>query len=209
MHTPQAPDSAPRVSTIGSLFSGAAGLDLAALQLFPAASIAWHCDDDTAASTILAHHWPDVPNLGDITAIDWTTVERVDALTGGFPCQDLSLAGRRAGLTNNTQSGLWSHMAAAIDALRPQYVLIENVKGLLYGSAVRHVEPDSTGLGDNPTRPVLRAFGAVLGDLADLGFDAQWTILRAAEVGASHHRDRVFVLAYPAHTHSNPIRPQP
>ncbi|MBF6399760.1 DNA cytosine methyltransferase [Nocardia cyriacigeorgica] len=185
---------------IGSLFSGAGGLDLAALELFPGSSMAWHSEVDSAASKVLAHHWPDVPNLGSVTEIDWHTVEPVDILTGGFPCQDVSAAGRRAGLADGTRSGLWSHMAAAIDVLRPRYVLIENVRGLLSAAAIRRVESDHADVGYMGSRPVLRALGAVLGDLADLGFDAEWTCVRASQVGACHRRERVFVLAYPADT---------
>ncbi|MEV0357150.1 DNA cytosine methyltransferase [Nocardia sp. NPDC050697] len=194
---------------IGSLFSGAGGLDLAALELFPGSSMAWHCEVDAAASKVLAHHWPDVPNLGDVTAVDWSAAEPVDVLTGGFPCQDVSLAGRRAGLTGESRSGLWSHMAAAIAVLRPRYVLIENVRGLLSAQAIRGVEPGPDGVGDLGGRPVLRAFGVVLGDLADLGFDAEWTCLPAAAIGAAHRRERVFVLAFPADSDSDAVRQQP
>lgn len=183
---------------IGSLFSGAGGLDLAALELFPGSSMVWHAEVDTAASKVLAHHWPEVPNLGDVTQIDWHAVEPVDVLTGGFPCQDVSLAGRRAGLSAETRSGLWAHMAAAIDVLRPRYVLIENVRGLLSAEAIRGMEPGSGPVGDMGGRHVLRALGAVLGDLAGLGFDAEWTCLPASKVGAAHRRERVFVLAFPA-----------
>ncbi|MBF6411236.1 DNA (cytosine-5-)-methyltransferase [Nocardia farcinica] len=198
------------MSRIGSLFSGAGGLDLAALALFPGSSMAWHSEVDTAASRVLAHHWPSVPNLGDITAVDWAAVPPVDVLTGGFPCQDVSAAGRRAGLGEGTRSGLWSYMAEAIAVLRPRYVLIENVRGLLSArAAVRGVEPGPDDLGDDGPRPVLRALGAVLGDLADLGFDADWTCLAASAVGAAHRRERVFVLAYPADADRNAVRQQP
>lgn len=186
------------MTRIGSLFSGAGGLDLAALALFPGSSMAWHAEINPAASAVLAHHWPDVPNLGSVTEIDWTAVEPVDVLCGGFPCQDVSAAGRRAGLAEGTRSGLWSHMAAAIDELRPRFVLIENVRGLLSAPAIRGVESTETDVGYVGTRPVLRALGAVLGDLADLGLDAEWTSLRASTVGACHRRERVFILAYPA-----------
>jgi DNA (cytosine-5)-methyltransferase 1 len=151
---------------------------------------AWFSEIEDAPSKILAHHWPDVPNLGDITKIDWDQVEPVDILGGGFPCQDVSLAGKRAGMTADTRSGLWSYFAAGIAALRPQYVVIENVRGLLSAEAHSDVEPCPWCLGDGPGEPALRALGAVLGDLADLGYDAQWCGLRAADVGAPHGRYR-------------------
>lgn len=176
----------------------AGGLDLAALELFPGSAIAWHSEVDPAASKVLAYHFPGVPNLGDITGIDWSVLEPVDAIVGGPPCQDVSAAGKRAGLSEGTRSGLWSHMATAIDVLRPRYVLIENVRGLLSAKAIRGVEPTADAVADIGSRPVLRALGAVLGDLADVGFDAEWTCLSASTVGACHRRERVFVLAFPS-----------
>ncbi|UCR74444.1 DNA methylase [Mycobacterium phage Ritam007] len=182
---------------IGSLFSGAGGLDLADEQAFGARTV-WHCEVDPAASKVLAHRWPGVPNFGSVTDIDWSTVEPVDVLCGGFPCQDLSCAGKRAGLTDGTRSGLWAEYARAVDILRPRWVVIENVRGILSAAANRTVESDEATLGDGSGGPVLRALGAVLGDLADLGYDAQWTTVAASAVGAPHRRERVFILATPA-----------
>lgn len=181
---------------IGSMFSGYGGLDLAALAVFgPDAEMAWHAEIHPAACAVLAAHWPHTPNLGDVTAIDWTTVPPVDVLTAGFPCQDVSAAGRRAGLAAHTRTGLWSHVVTAIEHLRPRYVLAENVRGLLNARAHRAVEPGSDGVGDDGPRPVLRAAGAVLGDLADLRYDAEWTVVAASAVGACHRRERIFILA--------------
>lgn len=182
---------------IGSLFSGAGGLDLAVEHVTGGRTV-WHCEADPDASKVLAAHWPDVPNLGDITAVDWLAVEPVDVLCGGFPCQDVSAAGRRAGIASGTRSGLWLEYAEAINQLRPQLVVIENVRGLLSGYAHRAMEPGPDDLGDRSSRPLLRAAGAVLGDLADLGYDARWTTVAASEVGAPHRRERVFIVAYPA-----------
>jgi len=183
---------------LGSLFTGYGGLDMAVESATGGATPAWFCEFDAAPSRILAHHWPDVPNLGDITTVDWDTVEPVDILTGGFPCQDLSHAGKRAGLRPGTRSGLWEHMAYAIDQLRPRLVVAENVRGLLSASAHCDMEPCPWCVGDlGDGEPALRALGAVLGDLADLGYDAQWHGLRAADVGAPHGRFRVFIIAYP------------
>lgn len=179
---------------IGSLFSGAGGLDLAVEHVF-GASTAWHSEIDPAASKVLAHRWPDVPNLGDITTVDWDTVDPVGILCGGFPCQDVSAAGRRAGIKDGTRSGLWASFADAIAALRPPTVIIENVRGLLSATAHRPMEPSQDALGDGDTQPVLRAIGAVLGDLSDLGYDAKWATVAASSIGAPHRRERVFILA--------------
>ena len=185
---------------IGSLFSGYGGLDLAVRSVYDAEH-AWFCEFDPAPSRILAHHWPDVPNLKDVTAVDWATVEPIDILTGGFPCQDVSVAGRRAGMTDGTRSGLWSHMVKAIDALRPGLVVIENVGGLFSAQADSRVEPCEYNMGDADSgghAVLLRALDSVLGTLATLGYDAEWTALRAADVGAPHGRLRVFITAHPS-----------
>ncbi|AYQ99414.1 DNA methyltransferase [Mycobacterium phage Filuzino] len=182
---------------LGSLFSGAGGLDIAVEQFFGARTV-WHCELNPAASKVLAHRWPDVPNLGDITAVDWSEVEPVDILAGGFPCQDVSAAGRRAGIAEGTRSGLWALFAEVINQLRPGVVVIENVRGLLSARAYRAMESEEAAVGDGADGPVLRALGAVLGDLADLGYDAQWTTVAASDVGAPHRRERVFIVAHPA-----------
>jgi DNA (cytosine-5)-methyltransferase 1 len=158
--------------TIGSLFSGAGGLDLAAEAAFDGRTI-WQCENDPAASKVLAAHWTGVPNLGDITAVDWSTVESVDLLCGGYPCQPFSAAGHKRG--NADERHLWPYFAHAIRHIRPPFVFLENVA--------------------NHRRI---GFDTVLGDLAALGFDAQWTSLRASDVGAPHKRERLFVLAWTA-----------
>jgi len=121
---------------IGSLFSGYGGLDLAVEHVFNATSV-WFSELNEPVARVFSRHWPDAPNLGDITIIDWSQVEPVDILIGGFPCQDVSTVGKRAGLAPGTRSGLWAHMAAAIDALQPEWVVIENVRGLLSSPATR------------------------------------------------------------------------
>ena len=191
---------------IGSLFSGYGGLDLAVEHVFNATTV-WFSELNEPVARVFSRHWPDAPNLGDITIIDWSQVEPVDILIGGFPCQDVSTVGKRAGLAPGTRSGLWAHMAAAIDALQPEWVVIENVRGLLSspatrppaerddherrnpgdatpdGATLRGMERDPWHLGDNAARP-LRALGAVLGDLADLRLDARWIGLPASLVGS-------------------------
>lgn len=179
---------------IGSLFSGYGGLDLAVADYFDA-RVVWHCEWDDAPSKILEKNFPGVPNYKDVSKVDWSQVEPVDILTGGFPCQDLSLAGKRAGIAEGTRSGLWSEFHKAIEILKPRKVVIENVRGLLSATAHGDVEPCPWCLGDDSGEPPLRALGAVLGDLADIGYDAVWTGLRAADAGAPHNRFRVFIVA--------------
>jgi DNA (cytosine-5)-methyltransferase 1 len=198
---------------IGSLFTGTGALDLAVMDVFDA-EVVWHSqyeppdkngkeDKNQYAAKILARHWPTVPNLGDITKVDWQAVLAehgpVDVLTGGFPCQDVSSAGKRAGLTADSRSGLWAHYARAIHELRPRLVVIENVEGLLSAEADRGLESGAEAVDEDAgTGGLLRALGAVLGDLATLGFDAEWTRVAASEVGAAHPRKRVFIYAWPA-----------
>lgn len=194
---------------IGSLCTGFGGLDMAVIDALGGGDVAWHAqyeppdkngkpDTHQHAAQILAHRFPGVPNHGDITAIDFTAVEPVDVLTAGFPCTDISLAGKQAGLRAGTRSGIWAHVARAIAELRPSLVAIENVRSLTSASADSDMEPCAWCLGDGGDESVLRALGAVLGDLADLGFDAEWCTLRASDVGAPHRRDRIFIIAWPA-----------
>jgi len=181
---------------IGSLFSGYGGLD-SGVQSVLGGTVAWHVEFDKHPAAILAHHYPDVPNYGDVTAVDWSAVEPVDVLTGGFPCQDLSTAGKRRGLRPGTRSGLWEHMAYTIDQLRPSLVVVENVRGLLSADAHSDVESCPICLGDGPDG-ALRALGAVVGDLAGLGYECRWGGVRASDAGAPHGRFRVFLVAYTA-----------
>jgi DNA (cytosine-5)-methyltransferase 1 len=118
------------------------------------------------------------------------------------PAKDVSVAGRRAGLAPDTRSGLWLHVARAVEALRPCLVVIENVRGLLTSPArpARDVEPCPWCVGDDPAQPPVRALGAVLGSLADLRYDTRWLVLRASDVGAPHRRERVFLAAWPTDT---------
>ena len=204
---------------IGSLFTGTGALDLAVMDVYDA-DVVWHSqyeppdkngkeDKNQYAAKILARHWPTVPNLGDVTAIDWPSVIEehgpVDIVTGGFPCTDVSSAGKRAGLNPDTRSGLWNHMAYAISILQPKLVVIENVEGLLSAPAASDMEPCPDCVGDRHAGPVLRACGAVLGDLASLGFDAEWGRFGADEVGAPHRRRRIIIRAWPTALHPSGV----
>ena len=241
--------------TSGSLFAGYGGLHRGVEAVF-GARLAWVSDIPQYdakgvlvgdAPAILAHRYPGVPNLGDITTIDWDTVPRVDIIDGGFPCTDVSLAGKRAGMVDGTRSGLWAEMRHAIEQVKPAFVVLENVRGVMSAEG-EPPDPDTAAWDAEKTRlrrvltlieskqararrernrtyaryhardhvriarsyeravdasraghaRLVRAIGAVLRDLADLGFDAEWEGLRAVDVGAPHGRWRVFgVAAHP------------
>lgn len=162
-----------------SLCSGVGGLDLA-VEALTGAKTAFCADNDPVAAAVLAARFPDAMNLGDITAVDWAAFAAehpgIDIITAGFPCQDISNAGRRAGISGE-RSGIWSSVADAIRHIRPRLVFLENV------AAIRS-----------------RGLGVVLADLAEVGYDARWLCLRASDVGAPHQRDRWFCVAFPADT---------
>jgi DNA (cytosine-5)-methyltransferase 1 len=181
----------------GSLCTGYAGLDMAVHEVL-GGELAWVADNDPDKSAILAYRFPGVPNLGDFGAVDWSAVEPVDVLTAGFPCKDISCAGQQAGLRKGNRSGVWYHVARAIAELRPPLVIIENVKELLSVGADSDVEPCPWCMGDTSAESAMRALGAVLADLAEIGFDAEWVSVPAASAGACHLRWRVFILAWPA-----------
>lgn len=157
---------------VGSLFSGAGLCDLG--LTWAGFHHQWFCEVEPVCRTILARHWPDVPVYGDIRTINGRELPAVDVLAGGFPCQDVSLGGVRAGIGEGTRSGLWIEFRRIISEARPRWVIIENVRGLL-----------SCGM------------DVVLRGLAEIGYDAEWEVLPAAALGAPHHRERVFLVAYP------------
>ena len=166
-------DEAPRVL---DLFSGIGGFSLG-LERAGMRTVAF-CEIDPYCRAVLAKHWPNVPCYDDVRTL---TAERLaadgivpDIICGGFPCQDISVAGKGAGLAGE-RSGLWSEYARLIGELRPRYVLVENV------SALRS-----------------RGLSRVLGDLAALGYDAEWHCIPASAVGAPHRRDRIWIIANPA-----------
>jgi DNA (cytosine-5)-methyltransferase 1 len=160
----------------------------------------WYSEIDPNASRVLEHRHPDAVNLGDMTRIDWTRARAVDVLTGGTPCQDLSHAGNRAGMTDGTRSNLWVQMREAIHATRPGLVVWENVRGAYSACADSAMGRCPRCMGDTggDHAPHLRALGRVLGDLSDLRYDAFWYGLPASAVGFAHKRFRVFVFAVPA-----------
>lgn len=201
---------------VGSLCTGFGALDLAIEDALGPTELVFVADPgskivdgrdghpdrwDDGPVKLLAHRFPGVPNLGDISVVDWATVPPVDVLAAGFPCTDLSLAGKQEGLIPGNRSGVWFSVVRAIKELKPLMVIIENVGGLLSARAHSDVEPCPWCVGDEPggaNGPVLRALGCVLGDLANLGFDAEWVSVNASDVGAPHRRHRVFIVAWVA-----------
>jgi DNA (cytosine-5)-methyltransferase 1 len=158
------------------LFSGIGGFSLGLERSGGFKTVAF-CEVEPFCTKILNKHWPEVPVYGDVREL---TAERlaadgigVDAICGGFPCQDISTAGKGAGIEGE-RSGLWSEYARLIGELRPRYVFVENVAALLG-----------------------RGMDRVLGDLAAIGYDAEWHCIPASAVGAPHRRDRIWIMAHP------------
>jgi DNA (cytosine-5)-methyltransferase 1 len=152
--------------TFGSLFAGIGGFDLGLERA--GMTCKWQVEIDDYATNILEKHWPEVPRYRDIR--DITELPSADLICGGFPCTDISYAGKGAGITGS-QSSLWFEMLRIIRLVRPRYVLVENVPALLG-----------------------RGMGVVLGDLSESGYDAEWDCIPAAALGAPHRRDRVFII---------------
>lgn len=153
------------------LFSGIGGFSLG-LERAGMKTIAF-CEIDKKAQLVLRKHWPNVPIFEDVSTLKKEDLnEQVDVICGGFPCQDISLAGRGAGL-EGARSGLWYEFHRLIKEIKPRYAIIENV------SALRS-----------------RGLDKVLGSLAEIGYDAEWNCIPASAVGAPHQRDRIWIVAH-------------
>ena len=170
------------------LFSGIGGFSLG-LERAGFETVAF-CEIEDYPRKVLAKHWPNIPIAGDIRKLtykngeliyDGQTIYRgtIDAICGGFPCQDISVAGNQKGIQAE-RSGLWSELHRLISEIRPKYAIVENVTALLSGDSGRW-------------------FQRVLGDLAEIRFNAEWHCISASELGAHHHRDRVWIICYPEH----------
>ena len=159
------------MNKIGSLCTGYGGLDMAVEAYFEAETV-WVSEIDKHASEVIRQRFG-VTNYGDLKKINWAEIEPIDILTAGYPCQPFSHSGNRKGVTDERH--IWPYIKEAISQLRPKIVIMENVRGHL-------------SLG----------FDHVLGDLAQIGYDARWQIVRAADVGAPHQRARLFVIAHPS-----------
>tara|TARA_B100000424_G_scaffold41837_1_gene28330 strand:- start:20195 stop:20947 length:753 start_codon:yes stop_codon:yes gene_type:complete len=158
---------------IGSLFSGIGGFELGLEQSIDGAETIWQVEQDPFCQKVLQKHWPNATIYNDVTTVGKHNLEPVDLLCGGFPCQDLSVAGSGKGINEGEKSSLWWEMYRIIGDLRPRYVVCENV-------------------------PVLRIRGLdeVCGSLAKIGYDAEWQIISCKDQGGPHRRDRIFIVAY-------------
>lgn len=154
-----------------SLFAGIGGMDLG-LERAGMTCVA-QVEIDPFCQKVLTKLWPEVPKYGDVKTVGRHNLPECDLIAGGFPCQDISYAGKGAGIAEGTRSGLWFEFARIICEIRPAFVLVENVAALL-----------TRGMGD------------VLGTLAAFGYDAEWEVLPACAFGAPHSRERVFLVAY-------------
>ena len=166
------------------LFSGIGGFSLGLERTGGFETVAF-CEIEEFPRRVLAKHWPDVPCYRDVREL---TAERlaadgiaVDVISGGFPCQDVSAAGKRSGVGEGTRSGLYLEVLRLAGDIRPQFILLENVAGLLSG----------------PSEQPGGWFGRVLGDLAEAGYDAEWQDVSVEDIGAPHPRSRIWIVAYP------------
>ena len=156
-----------------SLFAGIGGFDLGAEMTGRFETVAF-CEINPFARAVLAKHWPNVPCFPDVTKLTKDQINgSIDAICAGFPCQDLSFAGKGAGI-EGARSGLWSEVVRLVGEIRPAVVMLENVPAIL-----------------------VRGLGRVLSDLAKIGYNAFWDCIRASDLGAWHRRDRWFLVAYP------------
>lgn len=167
------------------LFSGIGGISLGLERTGGFETVAF-CENAEFPRKVLKKHWPEVPQYEDVTKLTGDILERdgipVDVITGGFPCQDISVVGKLEGIEDGTRSSLWSEIPRLVGELRPKIIVVENVTNLLSG----------------PSEQRGGWFGRVLGDLAAIGYDAEWHVIPAAYVGARQLRKRVVVVAYPS-----------
>ena len=159
------------------LFSGIGGFSLAAQRVFgDDLEIVGFCEREPFCQKVLQKNFPGVPIHNDITELDGSEFEDIDLLTGGFPCQDISVAGAGRGIIDGERSSLWFEMQRIISRVRPKFAVIENVPALTYRGGVE-----------------------VIRSLAESGYDAEWQIISAKQIGARHLRKRIWIVAYPRH----------
>ena len=162
--------------TIGSLFSGIGGFELGLERAIPNSKTIWQVEQNKYCQGILKKHWPEATIHNDIREVNHENVHPVNIICGGFPCQDISAAGKGAGIEHGKRSSLWGEMYRLIEELRPRVAVMENVPALLWKGRGMHV---------------------VMSNLAQIGYDAEWTVISARQFGAPHLRKRVFIIAYP------------
>ena len=166
------------------LFSGIGGFSLGLERAGGFETVAF-CEIEPFPRNVLAKHWPEVPQYEDVRTLTAARLAAdglaVDVITGGFPCQDISIAGVQAGIGEGTRSGLYGHVIRLAGEIRPEYIILENVAALLAG----------------PSEQPGGWFGQILADLAGIGYDAEWHNIPASALGGSHRRERIWIIAYP------------
>lgn len=159
------------VYSLGSLFSGIGGLELG-LEMTGQFKTVWQSEIDPFCQSVLARNFPDSIQLGDIEGIDGNEIKTVDVICGGFPCQDISTAGRQLGLAG-ARSGLFFRAMDIVREVKPKCVILENVRNILN-----------------------KGFEHVLRSFSDIGYNVEWQCISASRLGYCHKRERVFIIAY-------------
>lgn len=161
---------------MGSVFSGIGGFELGIEAAMPFVNTVWQCEQNTFCQKVLKRHWPNATIHDDVRNITTDNATPIDILCGGFPCQDISIAGNKKGIIKDeTRSGLWWEMHRITSTFRPSIVLMENVSAIAF-----------------------RGLDTVTASLAQIGYVCEWQTLRASDLGAPHQRERWFGVAYPS-----------
>mgnify|MGYP003131384900 CR=1 FL=1 len=158
--------------TLGSLFSGIGGFELGLERAIPGLETIWQVEQEEFCQRVLQKHWPNAEIYNDVKSVGKHNLQPIDIICGGFPCQDISIAGKKGGI-HGKKSGFWWEMHRIISELRPRIAIMENVPNLL-----------TLGLPE------------VLGSLSQIGYDTEWCIVSASQFGAPHLRKRIFIVAY-------------
>lgn len=169
--------------TLGSLFSGIGGFELGLERAIPELETIWQVEQEKFCQRVLQKHWPNAEMYNDVKSVGKHNLQPVDIICGGFPCQDISIAGKKGGI-HGKKSGFWWEMHRIISELQPRIAIMENVPNLL-----------SMGLPE------------VLGSLSQIGYDAEWCIVSASQFGAPHLRKRIFIIAYSSSKQSRSKEP--
>ena len=158
---------------LGSLFSGIGGFEIGLMNSIPALEVSWQVEQDLFCQRVLKKHFPNSQMFNDVCNVGKDNLEPVDIICAGFPCQDVSIAGKGKGINEGKKSSLWWEVFRITCELRPRILILENTPGLF-----------------------ARGFSEVVGSLSTIGYDSEWSVISAGSQGALHQRDRVFIVCY-------------